>query len=81
MVDHIDYEKLYLDSFWRAIGTVIEGKEFFDRFYETFLASSPEAKEKFTDTDFFFQKKMLHDSLVHMQRFSKSRGPMSSYKS
>lgn len=70
MVDYVDYDQIYSDSFWRATGAVIEGKEFFDRFYENFIASSPEAKEKFRDTDFFFQKKMLRDSLIHMAKFS-----------
>lgn len=73
MVDYVDYTSIYADSFWRATSTVIEGRGFFDRFYENFLASSPEASEKFKGTDFFSQKKMLHDSLVHLQKFSISK--------
>ena len=70
MVDSIDYKKIYLDSFWRTTNTAIGGRGFFDKFYENFLASSPEAREKFRNTNMFFQRRMLHDSLIHMQRFS-----------
>ncbi len=55
---------------WRVSGAVIEGKDFFSVFYENFIASSPVAKEKFKDTDLFFQKKMLRDSLIHIAKFS-----------
>ena len=43
---------------------------FLDRFYELFLASSEEVREKFRDTDFARQKKMLADSLSLMTRMS-----------
>jgi len=33
-----------------------------DLFYETFLASSPKVKEKFANTDFERQKRLLHSS-------------------
>ena len=36
---------------------------FLDRFYERFLASSPKVREKFRDTDFVRQKRMLQASL------------------
>jgi hemoglobin-like flavoprotein len=39
---------------------------FFDRFYELFLASSPEVAEKFKSTNFVEQKKMLESSLYLM---------------
>ena len=35
---------------------------FLDLFYETFLASSPKVKEKFANTDFERQKRLLHAS-------------------
>jgi hemoglobin-like flavoprotein len=37
--------------------------DFLDRFYETFLASSPKVKEKFAKTDFVRQKRALTASL------------------
>ena len=36
---------------------------FLDLFYDTFLVSSPKVREKFADTDFDRQKKMLERSL------------------
>jgi hemoglobin-like flavoprotein len=36
---------------------------FLDRFYQTFLASSPKVKEKFVNTDFVRQKRALRASL------------------
>lgn len=35
---------------------------FLDLFYETFLASSPKVRERFADTDFEKQKRLLHAS-------------------
>ncbi len=37
--------------------------QFLDRFYETFLASSPKVREKFAHTDFVRQKRALRASL------------------
>ena len=70
MTHYVDYHRVYRDSYLRIHGTVIGDKGFFDRFYEQFLASSAEAKEKFKNTDFSRQKEMLRDSLGHMERFS-----------
>ena len=70
VIDYVDYEKVYSDSFWRTTSAVKEGKGFFTAFYEKFIASSPEAQRKFKDTDLFHQQKMLHDSLIHIGQFS-----------
>jgi hemoglobin-like flavoprotein len=43
---------------------------FLDRFYERFLASSPQVREAFRNTDFAHQKKMLTDSLSLMTSMS-----------
>lgn len=40
--------------------------KFLDRFYELFMASSPDVREKFAETDFERQKKVLSDSLFLM---------------
>ena len=39
-----------------------------DRFYEKFLASSPEIRAKFANTDFVKQKEALRGSLTAMMR-------------
>ena len=39
---------------------------FLDRFYEKFLASSPEVREKFANTNFVRQKRALRESFHHM---------------
>lgn len=39
---------------------------FLERFYEVFLAASPEAREKFANTDLAKQRRMLKASLVLM---------------
>lgn len=43
-----------------------QGSGFLDRFYELFIASSAEIREKFADTDFEKQRKVLSDSLFLM---------------
>lgn len=40
--------------------------EFLDRFYQLFMDSSPDVREKFAQTDFDRQKKVLSDSLFLM---------------
>ena len=40
--------------------------DFFDVFYEKFLAASPEVAEKFAGTDFSRQKELLRVSLHHL---------------
>jgi hemoglobin-like flavoprotein len=44
--------------------------DFFDTFYERFLAKSPEVAEKFRHTDFKRQKLMLRESLISMLLFN-----------
>jgi len=39
---------------------------FLDLFYEKFLASSPEVREKFANTNFIHQKRALRASLHHL---------------
>lgn len=41
---------------------------FFDTFYDIFLAKSPEVAEKFANTDFTRQKRMLRESIFKMVR-------------
>lgn len=55
-------EETYNDSLHRCAACV----GFFDRFYELFLASSEEVREKFQNTDFGRQKQALRASLYIM---------------
>src|SRR5262249_4654530 len=62
--------------------------EFLERFYQLFVSSSPEVKEKFKRTNFHRQRRMLKSSLymmvfaaegkpegfVHMERIAKQHG-------
>ena len=43
---------------------------FFDDFYDVFLAKSPEVAEKFANTDFSHQKRMLKDSIFLMLEYA-----------
>jgi hemoglobin-like flavoprotein len=43
-----------------------ERPEFLERFYELFMASSPDIRKKFENTDFEVQKQVLRDSLFLM---------------
>lgn len=47
---------------------------FFDRFYERFLAKSPDIAHKFRHTDFKRQKLMLRESLISMLLFNQDIG-------
>ena len=60
----MDSERLeaYVGSLTRCLGI----PAFLDRFYEIFLASSPEVAEKFKDTNFARQKVALGQSLYLM---------------
>jgi hemoglobin-like flavoprotein len=59
-----DTERLetYVGSLTRCLGI----PSFLDRFYEVFVASSPEVAEKFKDTNFAKQKLALRQSLYLM---------------
>jgi truncated hemoglobin YjbI len=49
-----------------SLGRCVACETFLERFYELFLASSPEVGELFRNTDFERQKRMLRDSLYAM---------------
>lgn len=51
--------------------------DFLDRFYETFLASAPEVREKFAHTDFVHQKRALRASfhLILLAASDREEGP------
>jgi hemoglobin-like flavoprotein len=70
MANYVDYDEIYEQSFWRVTKTLVDGQDFFERFYDNFMTSSSEVRALFKNTDLARQKKMLHDSIVHLARFS-----------
>ncbi len=57
--------EIFNDSFARCI----RGGRLFERFYEVFLASSPEVSEKFRNTDFRKQRRMLQTSFYMLVEY------------
>lgn len=63
----IEYDRLFRESYKRILGgTTSQENEFFDAFYEAFIASSPLIAEKFQGVDMAAQKTMLKQSLIHL---------------
>jgi len=61
-----------IDVFKASLRRCLGPPTFLERFYELFLASSPEVKEKFKDTDFERQKVALRDSFFVMETVAES---------
>ena len=57
-------------TFEESLNRCFKDPHFLDRFYDTFLASSPKVAEKFAKTDFVRQKRALKDSFYMMVRAS-----------
>ena len=53
------YATLFNDSFFRCMND----ESFFDKFYTLFMSASPEIRDKFRNTDFARQERMLEESL------------------
>jgi hemoglobin-like flavoprotein len=68
-----DYDQIFEQSFARALGEGAYHPYFTGRFYEHFLASSPEIAARFASTDMSAQKTMLHDSLHILLTFNRTR--------
>ena len=63
-MDRPEYE-LFNDSLARCL----RGEQFFQRFYELFLASSDEVRSKFRGTDFRKQRRMLQTSFYMLVEY------------
>lgn len=59
-IEPVDPESL--EVFERSLERCGRDRTFLDRFYERFLASSPEVEERFADTDLEHQKRALRAS-------------------
>ncbi len=70
-------ERAMLDVFDRSLLRCEARWDFLDRFYERFLASSPEVREKFAKTDFVRQKRALRASfhLMLLAAEDEAKGP------
>ena len=62
------YHHIFNDSYDRILQTD-QNNQFFDTFYQNFLATSTEVTEKFKNTDFKRQKMMLKKSFMHVLDF------------
>ena len=69
----MDYLQLFVDSYKRVLVSDRRDENFFDAFYRPFISRSPQAAEKFKDTNMRRQQEMLHTSIDHMIYFSMDR--------
>jgi hemoglobin-like flavoprotein len=58
-----------IEIFNDSLARCLRGDQFFQRFYELFLASSPEVREKFQATDFRKQRRMLQSSFYMLVEY------------
>ena len=67
------YEEIFTESFSRILGKGAYNPAFITCFYEIFLDASPVVAEKFAHTDMSAQRTMLHDSLLTMADFGRTK--------
>jgi hemoglobin-like flavoprotein len=60
---------IFNDSYERVLKEFRQGGEFFSAFYDLLIATSPEAANKFRDTDMAKQVQMLHASVSILVAF------------
>jgi len=58
-----------IEVFNDSLARCLRGDQFFQRFYELFLAASDEVREKFQDTDFRRQRRMLQSSFYMLVEY------------
>jgi len=63
-----------LETFEQSLLRCESRWDFFDRFYDRFLGSSPAVREKFRNTDFVRQKRVLRASLHLLLRAARGDG-------
>lgn len=68
-----DYEAIFTDSFSRILGKGAYNPAFIQHFYEIFFEKSPVIAQKFAHTDMSAQRTMLHDSLLTMAEFGRTK--------
>lgn len=65
-------ESALVDRVMQSFGRCTTSKDFFDRFYAAFLASSPEIAVMFKNTDMGKQKQLLNASLNFVLMYAKN---------
>ena len=70
-----NYDDIFAGSVSRVLGNGAYNPEFIRAFYDIFLEASPAVAEKFRHTDMSAQRTMLHDSLLLMMDFNRTRVP------
>ncbi|MDX1735048.1 MAG: globin [Halioglobus sp.] len=71
----LNYDDVFSGSLKRVLGDGAYNPAFIADFYQTFLNASPFVAEKFADTDMSAQRTMLHDSLLMLIEFNRTRVP------
>ncbi|MGD8568337.1 MAG: globin [Gammaproteobacteria bacterium] len=61
-LSHMTYEEIFDQSYERVKDRIINGRVFFQAFYDNFLAVSPEVERSFAATDMDRQVKMMEKS-------------------
>lgn len=59
------------DKVMQSYGRCCASPDFFDSFYRNFLASSPEIREKFVDTDMPAQKQLLRQGIMNLVMYAR----------
>ena len=62
-------EQLFDHSLARVLDRDLQGRSFFEAFYDAFVSTSPEVAEKFRHTDMARQQVMLKKSFYHLLSF------------
>ena len=63
---YMNYEEIFDHSYERVKNTVVDGKPFFDVFYDNFLRLSPTAAEHFSGVDMKKQIRMMEKSFYSL---------------
>jgi hemoglobin-like flavoprotein len=63
----LDHGEIFTQSYWRVVNETVDIDDFVDTFYQKFLNSSDEVREKFKNTDFERQRRMLAQSFLHIE--------------
>lgn len=65
----MSYEALFDQSYERVLKTSLNGRDFFEAFYDHFLSSCDDVRDKFKHTDMDVQRKMLKKSFYSLLVF------------
>ena len=70
-----NFDQIFKDSMTRVLGNGAYNPAFIRSFYDIFLETTPAVAKKFEHTDMSAQRTMLHDSLLMMVEFNRTREP------